>query len=182
MVPRPLRAAVVAAAVLAAAAGHSVAKAPAASEASQSSMDSVLSRLQKEREQDKSTPTQQDAFTLYSEGKTLLGEFKPLTDCIVEPRREAKDRERAASAIVDRFKKEAERRVADPKFDLKAYDRARNEILRAVGDVMIRDDPWGRQQVQRLTTALLDSPLLWKWDDTPRKRQLAHAELKKRTQ
>jgi hypothetical protein len=182
MVPGTLRAAVVAAAVLAGAAGPSVAKAPSASDAAQSSMDAVLSRLRKEREQDQKTPTAQDAFTLYTNGTTPLGEFKPLTDCINESRRELKERDRAATAILDRFKAEAARRAVDPKFDVRAFEQARNQVLRAVGDLMLKDDPEGRRQVHRLTTALLDPPLVWKPDDQPRKRQQAHAELKKRTQ
>ena len=179
MLPRPLRSALAAAAVLAAAAGHAAAKAPRAEE--HPSVDALLLRLQKERDQDTKTPAAQDAYEQYATGVAALDGFKTLTDCIGDPRREATHRERATTAIVERFKREAARRATDPKFDAKALEKVRNQIIREVMDLMLKDDPFGRTQVHRLTSALLDPPVPWKPDDQLRRRKQAYDEVKKRT-
>lgn len=179
MFPRPVRIAAAAAAALAAVAADAGGRAPRAED--HPSADSLLARLQREREQDQKTPVAQDQFALYAAGTTPLEEYRPLTDCLQNSKRETRDRERATSAILDRFKKEAERRAADPKYDVKAFGKIRSALLGEVLDLMVKDDPYGRQQVHRLTTALLDPPpVLWSWNDPPRKRQLAYNEIKKR--
>lgn len=181
MFPRPLRSALAAAAVLAAAAGHAAARAPRAED--HPSVDALLLRLQKEREQDGKTPAAQDAFEQYAKGLSALDAYKPLTECISDPRREATHRERATTALIDRFKLEGTRR-ADPKFDVKTLDKVRNLILRDVIDLMLKDEPFGRNQVHRLTGVaggLLEPPFPWKPDDQPRRRKQAYDEIKKRT-
>ncbi|HEU4394827.1 MAG TPA: hypothetical protein VFS92_04615 [Planctomycetota bacterium] len=179
MFPRPLRSALAAAAVLAAAAGHAAARAPRAED--HPSVDALLLRLQKEREQDQKTPTSQDAYAQYATGASALDAFKPLTDCIGDPRREQTHRERATTAIVDRFRVEFGKRAVDPRYDHKALEKARNGILDAVKDLMLKEEVFGRNQLHRLTSTLLEpSPLQWSPNDSPRKRQQAYAELKKR--
>jgi hypothetical protein len=179
---RPLRSALAAAAVLAAAAGHAAARAPRAED--HPSVDALLLRLQKEREQDGKTPTAQDAFEQYAKGLSALDAYKPLTECIGDPRREASHRERATTALIDRFKAEGTRRAGDPKYDVKTLDKVRNEIIREVLGLMLKDDPFGRQQVHRMTAlpgGLLEPPFPWKPDDQHRRRKQAHDEIKKRT-
>jgi len=139
-----IAAALVAAGALLAASPAAPARAPTAAE--QASLDSVLRRLQREREEDQKAPLVQDPADLYATGFAPLEEWKNLVEIIKDDKkRKRQERDKAASALIKRFQMEETRNV-----DLGKVNAQRREMLKDLVRLIVDDDMVGRECVHRI--------------------------------
>jgi hypothetical protein len=192
--PARLLAPLLAAAAVLAIAGEASARAPAASE--QGSLEWVLQRLKKDRDSEKSVkPVSSDVIVAYEKGEVAIEEWKPLVERIRNKRLSYADRERPTTAIIARFRLEAEGGKVeakpeagkpeppkvDPKEREKALDTARRQICFECLDLMMADDENSRTHISRLLKVLHpNSGVNWSVSDSQSKRQKAYQELKRK--
>lgn len=175
---RPLAALLAGAAVLAAAAPVAAARSPSASE--RASLDWLMARLARDREEEKTAPAKVDPVDAYAKGTTPLDEWKPLQELVLDGSGKIRPlaRERAVAGLVDRFKLEEERKAVDPR----ALEALRRKILLSVADLIVQgDDSTGRNCVFRLQSAWFPQiGVPWSPADPPAKRAKALRDLKQK--
>ncbi len=166
----------VAAAALLATADLASARAPSASD--QKSLDWVLDRIQKDRQEDSNAPVKVDPVTAYRTGESPLEGWSALTDIIENPQVRYISRDAATVAILDRFRHEdGQKRV-----DARALLATKVKICLKLLPMMTSDDSSGRGFVHRLTTGLLPPEHQVPWDPggTPQSRKKAQDALRKK--
>jgi hypothetical protein len=142
-------------------------------------MDSLLRRLQREREEDRSAPVAQDPIDLYATGFSALDGWKEIAAIVRDGKRREGDRERATSALLQRFKMEETRST-----EMGKVNAQRRAMLLLMTDLITDDDPMGRRCVHRLTQPppsglLKDGLVVWSPTDSAKKRSDAAKAIRK---
>ena len=183
-----------AAAAILAVAEEAPARAPAASE--QGSLEWVLQRVKKDRDSEKTAkPVSTDIIVAYEKGEVPIEEWRPLVERIRNKKLTYAERERPTTAIIARFRLEAEGGKVEPKPEAgkpeppkvdpkereKALETAKRQICFDSLDLMLSEDENSRQHVSRLLKYLHPNiGVNWSVGDSQSKRQKAYQELKRK--
>jgi hypothetical protein len=177
--PRPrLAAALLGTALLLAAAPPAAARSPSSSE--RGSLDWLLARLARDRDEEKAAPVKVDPVEAYAKGTTPLDDWKALTAILQDGSGKTRplQRERAVGGLLDRFRIEDERKAVDGK----ALEAMKRKIFLSVADLIVEgDDSTGRNCVHRLQMNWFPQVgVPWNPADPPAKRAKALRDLKQK--